>query len=93
MCLRKRISQPSRLGYKNQDCAEARVAYLACSTGLQEWMLGMIVGHYRRLVSKTAVKAQAMRLQEEMRRDRRAEWMASLAGPGWARRGNCHRFH
>ena len=32
----------------------------------------------------------AMRHEEEMRRERRAQWMASLAGPGWARRGNCH---
>ena len=29
---------------------------------------------------------------EEMRRDTRAQWMASLAGPGWARRGGCHRM-
>ena len=101
-----------------QDCAEARVAYLTRSTGRQESerMLGMIVGQYRRLVSTTAVRAQAMcmlarvglispaareaagrrvvamRLEEEMRRERRAQWMASLAGPGWARRGNCHRM-
>ena len=32
----------------------------------------------------------AMRLETEMRRERKAQWMASLAGPGWARRGNCH---
>ena len=32
----------------------------------------------------------AMRLEAEMRRERKAQWMASLAGPGWARRGNCH---
>ena len=32
----------------------------------------------------------AMRLEGEMRRERRAQWMASLHGPGWARRGNCH---
>ena len=101
-----------------QDCAEARVAYLTRSTGRQESerMLGMIVGQYRRLVSTTAVRAQAMcmlarvglispaakeaagrravamRLEEEMRRERRAQWMASLAGPGWARGGNCHRL-
>ena len=32
----------------------------------------------------------AMRMAEAMKRERRAQWMASLAGPGWARRGNCH---
>ena len=77
----------------------------------------MIVGQYRRLVSTTSVRAQAMcmlarvglispaakeaagrravamRLEEEMRRERRAQWMASLAGPGWARKGNCHRVY
>ena len=32
-----------------------------------------------------------MRMEEEMRRNRRAQLLASLAGPGWARRGGCHR--
>ena len=39
-----------------------------------------------------ARRAVAMRMEEEMRRDRRAQWMASLAGQGWARRGGCHRM-
>ena len=40
-----------------------------------------------------ARRTVAMRMEEEkMRRDRRAQWMASLAGPGWARRGGCHRI-
>ena len=30
------------------------------------------------------------RKDREMRAERRAQWMASLSGPGWARRGNCH---
>ena len=86
------------------------------ATGRQETerLLGMVVGQYRRLLSTTAVRAQAMcllarvglitpaareaagrrevamRLVEEMRRERRAQWMASLSGPGWARQGNCH---
>ena len=99
-----------------QCCAEARVAYIARSTGRQESerLLGSIVGQYRRLVSTTAVRAQAMcllarvslftpaardtagrrqvamRQEEQLRKERRAQWMASLSGPGWARRGNCH---
>ena len=99
-----------------QSCAEARVAHLTRATGRQETerMLGQVVSQYRRLVSTTAVRAQAMnllariplitpaakdaaarrevamRLEAEMRRERKAQWMASLAGPGWARRGNCH---
>ena len=99
-----------------QSCAEARVAHMVRSTGRQETerLLGMVVGQYRRLMSTTAVRAQAMcllarvglvtpaareaagrrevamRQVEEMRREGRAQWMASLAGPGWARRGNCH---
>ena len=32
----------------------------------------------------------AMRLEVQMREERRAQWMASLQGPGWARRGRCH---
>ena len=79
-----------------------------------EHLLGMVVGQYRRILSTTAVRAQAMcllarvglvtpaakeaagrrelamRLSEAMKRERRAQWMASLAGPGWARRGHCH---
>ena len=29
-------------------------------------------------------------MEGEMRKERREQWMASLQGPGWARRGNCH---
>ena len=87
-----------------QICAEARVAHLTRATGRQEseHLLGLIVGQYRRLLSLTAVRAQAMcllarvglitpaareaaarravamRMEEEMRRERRAQWMASL---------------
>ena len=32
----------------------------------------------------------AKRMEEQMREERRAQWMASLQGPGWARRGRCH---
>ena len=31
-----------------------------------------------------------MRLEREMLQERRAQWMASLQGPGWAKRGRCH---
>ena len=39
-----------------------------------------------------ARRTVAMRMEEEMRRDREAQWMASLASLGWARRGGCHRM-
>ena len=32
----------------------------------------------------------AMRMEGQMKEERRAQWMASLQGPGWARRGRCH---
>ena len=32
----------------------------------------------------------AMRMEEQMKEERKAQWMASLQGPGWARRGRCH---
>ena len=32
----------------------------------------------------------AMRLEAEMREERKAQWMDSLQGPGWERRGRCH---
>ena len=99
-----------------QTCAEAKVAHLVRASGRQEseHLLGMVVGQYRRILSTTAVRAQAMcllarvglvtpaakeaagrrelamRMAEALKRERRAQWMASLAGPGWARRGNCH---
>ena len=31
-------------------------------------------------------------MEEEMRRNKGAQWMASLAGQGWAKRGGCHRM-
>ena len=30
------------------------------------------------------------RMERQMREERAAQWMASLRGPGWARRGRCH---
>ena len=30
------------------------------------------------------------RLEKQLREERAAQWMASLRGPGWARRGRCH---
>ena len=49
--------------------------------------VGLITPAAREAAGRRVV---AMRHEEEMRRERRAQWMASLAGPGWARRGNCH---
>ena len=37
-------------------------------------------------------RVAAGRREVAMRRERRAQWMASLAAPGWARGGNCHRL-
>ena len=51
--------------------------------------VGLITPAAREAAARRAV---AMRMEEEMRRDRRAQWMASLAGQGWARRGGCHRM-
>ena len=34
--------------------------------------------------------AVAGRLERELRQERTAQWMASIRGPGWARRGRCH---
>ena len=39
-----------------------------------------------------ARRMMAMRMEEEMRRDGGAPWMASLAGPGWAKRGGLCDF-
>ena len=35
-------------------------------------------------------REMATRRERELREEKRAQWMSSLAGPGWARRGNCH---
>ena len=32
----------------------------------------------------------AMRIEEQVREERRAQWTASLQGPGWVRRGRCY---
>ena len=34
----------------------------------------------------------AGRLERQLQEERQAQWMASLRGPGWARRGRCHGF-
>ena len=99
-----------------QTCAEARVAHLTRASGRQETerLLGTTVGQFRRLVSTTIVRAQAMCLisqvslitpaardaaarcqvsvwlEAQLRNEWRAQWTASLQGPGWACRGNCH---
>ena len=99
-----------------QTCAEARVAHLTRASGRQETerLLGSTVGQFRRLISTTIVRAQAMclisrvslvtpaareaavrrqvsvRLEAQLRNERRAQWMASIQGPDLAHRGNCH---
>ena len=32
----------------------------------------------------------AMRMEAQMKEERKVQWMAFLRGPGWARRGRCH---
>ena len=32
----------------------------------------------------------AGRVERQLREERRAQWMATVRGPGWARRGRCH---
>ena len=51
-----------------QSCAEARVAHLVRATGRQETeqLLGTVVGLYRRLLSTTAVREQALCLLARM---------------------------
>ena len=90
---------PKDLHHFTQACAEARVAHLIRAAGRQEseHLLRLVVGQYRRLLSVTAVRAQAMlllarvglitsaakeaaarraaamRMEGEMRSDRRAQ--------------------
>ena len=35
-------------------------------------------------------KEVSERVERELREERRAQWMAAVRGPGWARRGRCH---
>ena len=35
-------------------------------------------------------KQVTIRMEEHMKEERKAQWMASLQGLGWARRGRCH---
>ena len=39
---------------------------------------------------KEAAGGRSKGMAKALKRESRAQWMASLAGPGWARRGNCH---
>ena len=99
-----------------QTCAEARAAHISRTSGqdVSEKKLGTIVSQYRRLVSTTACRAQAlcllerislitpeakaaadrrvltMRRDEQLRQERRSQWMAQLSRPGAGKRGDCH---
>ena len=44
--------------------------------------------------AKSAAKRReaAGGMEQRLRKERAAQWMASLHGPGWARRGRCHRL-
>ena len=35
-------------------------------------------------------REEAGRVERELREEQRAQWMATLRGPGWARKGRCH---
>jgi hypothetical protein len=77
-----------RLGAK---VAEYRRLVSTCCVRAQAQCLVARIG----LISPAArVAAQrrevAGRLERQLQQERKAQWMASLAGPGWARRGNCH---
>ena len=37
-----------------------------------------------------ACRQVSLRLEAKLRNKRREQWMASLQGPGWTCRGNCH---
>ena len=49
--------------------------------------VGVIAPQAREAAQRREV---AGRIERALREERRAQWMASLRGPGWARRGRCH---
>ena len=49
--------------------------------------VGVIAPQAREAAQRREV---AGRMERALREERRAQWMASLRGPGWARRGRCH---
>ena len=51
--------------------------------------VGVIAPQAREAAQRREV---AGRMERVMREERKAQWMASLRGPGWARRGRCHGF-
>ena len=51
--------------------------------------VGVIAPQAREAAQRREV---AGRMEKAMREERRAQWMASLRGPGWARSGRCHGF-
>ena len=51
--------------------------------------VGVIAPQAREAAQRREV---AGRMERAMREERRAQWMASLRGPGWARSGRCHGF-
>ena len=46
-------------------------------------------------VSRGAAKRREVqvRVERQWKEERKAQWMASLRGPGWARSGRCHSLY
>ena len=55
---------------------------------------GIVGAHAQCLSLEARVAAQGRevtgKLERELGEELRAQWMASVRGPGWARRGRCH---
>ena len=51
--------------------------------------ISAISGAARGAAERRAVTAS---LEAKLAGEKEAQWMASLSGPGWARRGRCHRM-
>ena len=52
--------------------------------------VGVISPQAREAAKRKEVSERVERELRELREERRAQWMAAVRGPGWARRGRCH---
>ena len=89
--LSRSTGRPALEGQLSVIVSQYRRLLSTCIVRAQAQCLLSRVGVISPQASEAAQRREvAGRMERQLREDRRAQWMASLRGPGWARQGRCH---
>ena len=84
-------AQPELEGQLSVIVGQYRRLLSTCIVRAQARCLTSRVGVISPQAREAAQRREVVgRMERHWRDDRRAQWMASLRGPGWARQGRCH---